>query len=42
MAIDMKLNRVYAGDQGHKFGTGSEIQLHGDTATWYFPAGWRP
>jgi len=42
MAIEMKLNRVYPGDQVHRFGTGSEIELHGDTATWYFPAGWRP
>ena len=42
MAIEMKLNRAHTGDQDHKFGTGSEIQLHGDTATWYFPAGWRP
>jgi hypothetical protein len=42
VAIDIKLNRAHADDQGYKFGAGSEIQLHGDTATWYFPAGWRP
>lgn len=42
MAIDIKLNRAHAGEQAYKFGSGSEIQFHGDTATWYFPAGWRP
>ena len=42
VAVDMKLNRAKTGDQVYRFGTGSELRLKGDTATWYFPAGWRP
>ena len=42
LAIDMKLNRAKTGDQAYQFGQGSELIFNGDTATWYFPAGWRP
>ena len=42
VAVDMKLNRTKAGDQDLRFGAGSEIRFKGDSATWYFPAGWRP
>jgi len=42
LAIDMKLNRAKIGTQNYQFGGGSELSFKGDTATWYFPAGWRP
>ena len=42
LAIDMKLNRAKTGEQSYQFGSGSEIRFKGDTASWYFPAGWRP
>jgi hypothetical protein len=42
LAIDMKLNRAKTGDQSYQFGSGSELRFNGDTATWYFPAEWRP
>jgi hypothetical protein len=42
LAIDMKLNRPKTGDLSYQFGGGSELRFNGDTATWYFPAGWRP
>jgi len=42
LAIEMKLNRAKTGDQSYRFGSGSELRFNGETATWYFPAGWRP
>jgi Family of unknown function (DUF5829) len=42
IAVELKLNRAYTGDRLHRFGAGSEIELHRDTATWRFPAGWHP
>jgi hypothetical protein len=43
IAIGMKLNREKEGDQVYTLGDGSsEVRFNGATATWYFPAGWRP
>jgi hypothetical protein len=41
LAIDMKLNRVKTGNQSYQFAD-SELRFSGSTATWYFPADWRP
>jgi hypothetical protein len=42
LATEMKLNRAKSGELRYQFGTGSELVFAGETATWYFPAGWRP
>jgi hypothetical protein len=42
LAIEMKVNRAKTGEPRYQFGAGSELVFKGETATWYFPAGWRP